>query len=177
MPIATIMTAPTFHTASIYLTLAAPYMSLGALVLAVAAIILLLNVRRRLMRLSIGRSGSLEETIAILSRDMKDTKVFRSELEKYLKVVEMRLRSAVSGVSVVRFNPFSGDGSGGNQSFAAAFLDENGKGMVFSSLYARDRMAVYGKPVEHGTSPFEMTDEEKDAIARAQQSIVERKAA
>lgn len=168
--------SPYFHNFTTNITIAAPYMSLGALILALVAIFLLLAVRRRLVRLSLGRSGSLEETVTILSRDMKEVKVFRVELEKYLKNVEMRLRTNVAGVSVVRFNPFSGDGSGGNQSFAAAFLDEAGNGMVFSSLYARDRMAVYGKPVEKGVSPFEMTNEEKEAIAQAQKSIANRKA-
>ena len=76
---------------------------------------------------------------------------------------------------MVRFNPFSGDGSGGNQSFAAAFLDEKGSGVVLSSLYARDRVGLYAKPIEKGASSFELTKEEKEALERAQESIAKRK--
>ena len=135
---------PSFSDASTLLSVAAPYVALGALLLSVVAIILLLIIYRRLTRLALGNSGSLEETITILSRDMKDVKTFRVELEKYLKTAETRLRSSLQGLGVVRFNPFSGDGSGGNQSFAIAFLDERHSGVVFSTLYARDRVGGLG---------------------------------
>jgi hypothetical protein len=85
------------------------------------------------------------------------------------------LKSSVQGVGVVRFNPFSGDGSGGNQSFAVAFLDEGYSGVVFSALYARDRVGMYAKPIEKGKSSFELTAEEKEATAKAKHSIAGRK--
>lgn len=125
------------------------------------------------MRLSLGRSGSLEESLTILSRDMKELQTFRSELEKYLKLAEVRLRGSVQGVGMVRFNPFSGDGSGGNQSFAIAFLDERLCGVVLSTLYARDRVGVYAKPIENGTSTYELTAEEKSAVEKATHSIAD----
>ncbi len=127
------------------------------------------------MRLSLGRNGSIEETIAILSRDTKELQVFRSELEKYLKLAELRLRGSLQGIGVVRFNPFSGDGSGGNQSFCVALLDERYSGVVLSTLYARDRVGVYAKPVEQGVSTFELTAEEQEAIEKAKKSIAENK--
>ncbi len=159
--------------ASVYLWLivAAPYAAFGALALSIFALFILLSLRRRLARLALGRNGSMEETISILSRDAKELQNFRAELEKYLKLSESRLRGSVQGVGVVRFNPFSGDGSGGNQSFAAAFLDERGDGVVFSTLYSRDRVGVYAKPLENGVSTFELSGEEKQAIAKAQASI------
>ncbi len=152
----------------------APYAAFAALVLSIVAIVLLLTLRRRFMRLSLGKAGSLEESIDILARDMKGLKDFRGELEKYLKLAETRLRGSVSGIGVVRFNPFA-EGQGGNQSFCAAFLDEGGNGVVLSTLYARDRVGVYGKPVEAGNSSFELTAEEKQAIAQAQEQIARRK--
>jgi len=122
-----------------------------------------------------GKNGSLEETLAILSRNTKELEKFRSEMEVYLKHVEGRLRHATQGVGFVRFNPFpTGGGGGGNQSFAVAFIDENLSGVVLSTLYARDRVGVYGKPIEKGVSLFELTTEEKDAIEKAKQSLISR---
>lgn len=149
-----------------YLELSAPYVAAGALVLALAALVLLLVLRRRLTRLALGGSGTIEETIGILMRESTDMKEFRSELEKYLTSAEARLRSGIRGVGVVRFNPYE-SGQGGNQSFAIALLDERGHGAVVSTLYARDRVGVYAKPLEQGTSSFDLTPEEKEAIEQA----------
>ncbi len=161
--------------ATYYLQVASPYLSAGALLLALIAIGYAIALKIRFKRLAMGRNGSMEETLGILSRDTKELQAFRTELEKYLKLSETRLRGSVQGLGVVRFNPFSGDGSGGNQSFAAAFLDEGGRGMVLSSLYARDRVGIYAKPVEAWVSTFELSAEEKEAIAKAKEQVAARK--
>lgn len=160
-----------FAVAKQWLTLAAPYLSLAALILLIVVFFMHVALRRRLARLSLGRNGSIEETISILMRDMKEFKEFRTELEKYLKLAEGRLRGSISGLGVVRFNPFTGEGQGGNQSFALAVLDELGEGVVLSTLYSRDRVGVYAKPLSAFASTYEMSDEEKQAIERAREQI------
>lgn len=168
-----------FSPIAYWLTLAAPYVALGALIISVIAVVLLLSIRRRFMRLALGRGGSIEESIAILLRDTKELQKFRGELEKYLKNAELRLRASVQGVGVVRFNAFAGSavggGAGGNQSFSAAFLDEESSGVVLSTLYSRNHVGVYAKPVEKGISTFELTPEEREAIAKAKFSIAAHK--
>lgn len=154
-----------------WLTLAAPYAALLALVFTLVLFFMHLALRRRLARLSLGRNGSIEETISILMRDMKEFKEFRSELQMYLKLAETRLRGSISGLGIVRFNPFTGEGQGGNQSFALAVLDETGLGVVLSTLYSRDRVGVYAKPLNAFTSTYELSDEEKQAIERAREQI------
>src|SRR3989338_8286579 len=121
-----------------YLQIAAPYIALGALLISLIAVGYAIALKIRLRRLALGRNGSFEESLQILTRENKELKEFRRELEKYLKLAEGRLRGSVQGIGVVRFNPFV-SGQGGNQSFAAAFLDERGCGVVFSTLYSRDR--------------------------------------
>lgn len=162
---------PYFLVAKTYLTLAAPFVSAIALILIVVFFFMHLSLRRRLARLALGRNGSIEETIAILMRDMKEFKEFRSELERYLKLAESRLRGTVQGVGVVRFNPFESTGQGGNQSFALTLLDEGGQGVVLSTLYARDRVGVYAKPLQAFASTYELSDEEKASIEKARESI------
>jgi hypothetical protein len=154
------------------LSVAAPYIALFACLLSVILFVMLLALRRRFIRLALGRNGSIEESVSILSRDTKELQQFRRELEQYLKVAEKRIEHSVQGVGIVRFNPFQGDGSGGNQSFSLALIDERLSGVVFSTIYARDRVGVYAKPVEKGTSTFELTQEEHEAIDRAKKSLV-----
>ncbi|MBX4192341.1 DUF4446 family protein [Candidatus Parcubacteria bacterium] len=155
--------------------IAVPIIAVIAVIFAVLGLIAFTLLERRLSRLTGGAHGNIEESLKSLSKDMKELQIFRTELESYLKVAEMRLRGAVQGVGTVRFNPFQGDGSGGNQSFSICFLDEFGNGVVLSTLYARDRVGVYCKPVENGASQFETSQEEREAIDMARKNIAEHK--
>lgn len=161
----------TLNTSVEFLAPLTPYIALFALLAAIFSLMQGMLLRRRFAKLMLGRNGNLEETISILTRDTRELQTFRKELEKYLKIAEARMRNSVQGVGMVRFNPFIGDGSGGNQSFSIALLDESHSGVVLSTLYARDRVGVYAKPVENSTSTFELTQEERDAIEKAKKSI------
>jgi hypothetical protein len=44
--------------------------------------------------------------------------------------------------------------------------DEN-DGVIMSSLYARDRMSIFAKPIKSGKSEFELTAEEKEVLEKA----------
>lgn len=128
----------------------------------------LFMVERRLRKLLAGKNAqSLEGVIGTLGADIRALEKFRDETSEYLKKAEVRLRRSIQGVETIRFNAFKGTGEGGNQSFAIALLSENGDGAVVSSLYSRDRMSVYAKPVRSFASEHGMTDEEHEVIARA----------
>lgn len=153
-----------------------PYVAFTALVLALLAVVFTLFLSRRLDRLSLGKSGSLEDTIGTLTAHMKDMHGFRQELETYLKHVESRMRTSVRGVGMVRYNPFANDGSsGGNQSFAIALVDETLSGVVLSALYARDHVGVYAKPLVEGKSTFTLSEEELQALDKAKTSLSQKK--
>lgn len=142
--------------------------SLVAGVLILIAIVIRLEMRlHKLMR---GQKGaSLEDAFNSMQKDITDLHSFRDELEKYLSTVEKRVRRSVQAVETVRYNPFKGTGSGGNQSFATALLNEDGDGVVLSSLYTRDHVSVFSKPLKTHTSEFELTDEEKEVIHKAKE--------
>ena len=158
-----------------FLVGASPFIAAVAVLIAILSLVSMTLLERRLSRLTLGRNGSIEEAIAVLGREMREMHEFKGEVERYLKLVEARLRGSVSGVGLVRFNPFAADGQGGNQSFAAAFLDEEGSGVVLSTLYARNHVGVYAKPLVQGASTYELSHEEKQAIAEAKQSALRHK--
>ncbi len=133
-----------------------------------SAILLALHLEWRLAKLLRGKAGKdLEEIIVKNATDIERFKEFRKELEVYLKTVEKRINQSVRGMGTVRFNPFKGTGDGGNQSFASAFLNEEGDGVVFSTLYTRERVSVFAKPFKSGKSEYELTEEENEAIKKA----------
>jgi hypothetical protein len=147
---------------------------IALIVLCVAVIILsvfLYKIQIKLNKFLIGSSSNLDESLASLNSSIKEFTIFRAELEKYLSTVEKRLKKSIQSVQTVRFNPFKGTGSGGNQSFATAFLNEESDGVVLSSLYSREHVSVYSKPIKNGISEYELSGEEKEAITEARKTI------
>jgi hypothetical protein len=143
-------------------------------VLALVIIILfvwVLWLQNKLGKLLVGKARNLDESLAILTKEIADLKKFRGQAEETFKVTDARLKKTVSGLETVRFNPFKGDGSGGNQSFATAFVNEEKDGVVISSMYSRDHVSVFSKPIKNLASEYELTKEEREALNRAHESI------
>lgn len=124
---------------------------------------LLWRMHVRMARLLAGKSGKdLEATINEIAGTVRMLVQKHQDTEEQIKAIREQLRGAMQHIGVVRFNPFA-DG-GGDQSFAIALLDEDKNGVVISSLYSRDGVRVYGKPVEMGKSPYSLSEEEERAI-------------
>lgn len=68
-------------------------------------------------------------------------------------------------MALVRYDAF-GD-IAGRLSFSAALLDDDGDGLVISSIHARSESRTYAKSIENGRSSIELTPEEKQAVAAA----------
>ena len=121
---------------------------------------------KRLKRFFIGKKAkNLEDTIITLSQDVEKLKTAKENTEKELGTINMKLKRSIRGLETVRFNPFPDQGS--NQSFAIGLLNEEGDGVVVSSLYSRERMSIFAKPVKKGKSEYELTAEEKEALQKA----------
>ncbi len=146
------------------------YILIGAIAIAIISLLLNLFMWLRLNKFLRGHADNLPDTLQVYGKELDNLHNFRKELEPYLAQVESRLKRSLQGLHTLRFNPFSGDGSGGLQSFATAILNEHGDGVILSSLYMRDRMSVYSKPVKNFKSEFELTTEEAEALSKAKES-------
>lgn len=152
-----------------------------ALIVAIIGLIALANVfwlvflNQKITRLLGGtQAKSIQEALVLLREELDDLRSFRTELEKYLETVETRLKRSVQSIETIRFNPFKGTGDGGNQSFSTAFVDEKGNGVVVSSLYSRERVSIFSKPVKNFKSEFELTEEEQGVIEGAEKKLANR---
>lgn len=139
-------------------------------VLAGIILILLVWIIRlewRITKLLAGEKGaSLEKVIHNLIENVDQTDKVNEEIQRHLINMEHRLKSSIQHVKTVRFNPFQGEGQGSNQSFAVALLNEHGDGVVLSSLYTRDKVSIYAKPIAKRGSEYEITDEEASVLAQ-----------
>ncbi|KKP85688.1 MAG: hypothetical protein UR88_C0010G0010 [Candidatus Nomurabacteria bacterium GW2011_GWA1_35_8] len=125
------------------------------------------RTERRLKRFFFGKKGKdLEESIETLEDGILKLKLAKEKTEKELIEINKKLKKSVRGLETIRFNPFPDQGS--NQSFAVGMVNEDGDGVVFSSLYSRERMSVFAKPVKNGKSEYELTTEEKEVLKKAE---------
>ena len=121
---------------------------------------------KRLKRFFLGKKvKDLEDTIINLEKDISDLKKSRENIQKDIITINTKLKKSIRGLETIRFNPFSDQGS--NQSFAIGMLDEEGDGLVLSSLYYRDRMSIFAKPIKNNKSEFELSNEEREALNKA----------
>ena len=146
--------------------------ALGAAALIIIVLFIwVLWLQNKLGKLLVGKSKNLDESVSLLNKEITGLKKFQTMAEETFRVTDSRLKKTISGVETIRFNPFKGDGSGGNQSFATAFLNEEKNGVIISSMYGRERMSIFCKPIKNSISEYELTAEEKEAMKKAQEAI------
>lgn len=138
----------------------------GAIVLLVINIIWLVRMEIRLKKIFRGKKAQdLEEIMTGLRKDIDTLYGLEKELDTKAKNMDARIRTSLRGIDTIRFNPFKDQGS--NQSFAIGFLNEEGTGVVLSSLYSRDRVSVFAKPIKNGQPEYELTEEESIVFKNA----------
>ena len=121
---------------------------------------------KRLKRFFLGKKANdLEDTIVVLEDDIAELKKAKENIEKDIVTINTKLKKSIRGLETVRFNPFPDQGS--NQSFAIGMLNEENNGLVLSSLYSRERMSIFAKPIKNGKSEYELTTEEKEVLEKA----------
>ena len=122
---------------------------------------------KRLKRFFIGKKAKdLEDTIVTLEDEIAKLKKAKDATEKDIVVINSKLRKSIRGLETIRFNPFPDQGS--NQSFAIGMLNEDGDGVVLSSLYSRERMSIFAKPILNKKSEYELSNEEREALKKAE---------
>ena len=115
---------------------------------------------------------SLEDSFMFIKDNAERQVIVNQEIAKEIDKLDARIQKSIRGLETVRFNAFKGTGSGGNQSFAIALLNEDKDGVIISSLYGRERFSAFAKPVQNGTSEFELSEEEKEALQKADSQIL-----
>jgi hypothetical protein len=110
------------------------------------------------------KAKNAEILISEVTKKTKELEENKKKIDDQLSIIEKRLDQSIRNIETVRFNPFPE--VGGNQSFAISLLNEEGNGVVISSLYARDRMSLFAKPIKDGKSEFELTKEEKSVLKK-----------
>jgi hypothetical protein len=75
------------------------------------------------------------------------------------------IEGAVRHVGLIRYDAF--EDVGGRLSFSSAQLDDQGSGVVVTSINGRQDTRVYAKPVVDARSAYNLSTEEEEAIRQA----------
>jgi Protein of unknown function (DUF4446) len=146
--------------------------SVVAIGLAVLALVVAVSAQRRISAIQ-ARYRDLwdareKDLIAVVSHQTSKLTNLRNELERVrvrLSLTEDDVEQSLRHVSVVRYDAF-GEMSG-QRSFSAAIVDDQGDGLVISSINARGESRTYAKGVLEGLSEITLTLEEEQALAGA----------
>lgn len=150
-------------------------MTLQTIILAIAvgwqlaltiAFIVILRFFNRLVKGA--KDANLKATLDKILDQESEARKRLDSLEKETAKLEEGGLLHVQKMGLVRFNPFKE--IGGDHSFSLALLDGKDTGVVVTGLHTRERTRVYMKAIKSGKCEYELSDEEKKALSKAQKS-------
>lgn len=148
--------------------------ALVASVLAVIAVAIAVRADRRASEITpgSGRVADLERRSAQTAKRLEllenDIDLRRGDADAEPRAVSNAIRgtgSAISHVGLVRFDAF--EDTGGGQSFALALIDEDGDGVILTSLHSRQTTRVFVKDIRGGVADAPLSGEEERALREA----------
>jgi hypothetical protein len=151
------------------LTLALVIVAAFAFLTLVLTLILAARLRKVRRAYAVLRGEGAEKDIfSAFGRVIKRVQSMEQRVDEVIHTQEeetLLRKLAVQKFGLVRYDAF--DDMGGRLSFSAALLDDNGDGVIFSSINGRTETRTYAKLVRGLTSEHNLSDEEREAIAVA----------
>ncbi|MEW8977815.1 MAG: DUF4446 family protein [Symbiobacterium sp.] len=149
---------------------AAVGLCLVALIIMLAVVIRQSRLLRR-YRALLNRNPdvNVEEMLLQQQDALADLRAAQDALRRRMADLERSSLDHVQRVGIVRYNAFPDTGA--DLSFSIALLDGRDNGFVLTSLFGRNECRTYAKPIRGGESTYVLSDEEKQALARARENI------
>ena len=137
-----------------------------ALIVAVWAVSVSLRIKQRHFRfLGSNPPEGFEAWMVNIQEQVANVAQNSNAVDARLKQLDTKMGATLRQVGLVRFNPF--DDTGSDLSFSLALLAESGDGVVLTSLWGRDEVRLYAKPVHQTKSTHPLSQEELRAIDMA----------
>lgn len=140
----------------------------GFLAVWLGALTLLIWQQHNFLKSLFPKSGS-RDIRKKFAEVLKLTVDLRQDLDKlkdrWSETEQLNLKH-IQRVKLLRYNPY--DDTGGDQSFSLALLDDQGNGIVVTSLHARSGTRVFAKPILMGKgSKYRLSEEEEKIVEEA----------
>jgi Protein of unknown function (DUF4446) len=148
-----------------WLAIGAAAAALVALAVSLSAWLALRSARAAQQILLGGGKADLVDFAVSLQGRIDDLHRAVDEIAAGLARVDRRVDGALAKTSIVRYDAY--EGTGGQQSASAAFLDGGRTGIVVSAIQGRDYARIYMKELDRGRAPVALSPEELEAVERA----------
>ncbi|AGA70908.1 hypothetical protein Desdi_3525 [Desulfitobacterium dichloroeliminans LMG P-21439] len=113
--------------------------------------------------------SSLDQELKTYREEVKENRTDIKQIRERVERTERKLRIATDRAELVRFSAFENMGS--DLSFSLALLNQEGSGVVISSINNRDESRVYAKPIVQGESTYHLSEEERQAINKTKDTL------
>lgn len=108
----------------------------------------------------------LEDLLIHYAKKVNKVKDNQDMIMDNIHNMQKQLRTCAQKIGIIRYNAI--ENVGADLSFAIALLDSNDNGVVINGIYSRNGSYTYAKPIIAGESSYTLSDEEKQAIKKAQ---------
>ncbi len=148
------------------------YISILGVILGIISIVYVIIVhlstrklQQRYMQLVRGESGiNIEKIIQNINQNLDELKGNIDLQDQLIENHEIRLRQKSKQPVIKRYNAFGEIGN--DLSYSIAILNEDGDGVVISSIYGREDSITFAKPIVGNQSEYKLTEEEQEVILK-----------
>lgn len=109
-----------------------------------------------------GKAQNIDDILVAYRVAIEDIYESLDQTKNIIDNHENRIKKAVTTPKTIKFNAW-GDMSGA-QSFTTKITDEEGNGVIMSTLYAREKTSIFAKPINNWSAEQELSDEEKELL-------------
>lgn len=150
-------------------------LSIGAMILAVAAVIVAVimtvrygKLKHRVDRFTRGKdAASLEDILLRVLEDNQKVKVqLKNHINEIVRINE-NLLTAYRKIGIVKYNAFPG--MAGKVSSSVCLLNNENNGLIISSVHGQEGCYTYIREIMNGKSVSALTKEDEEALKSALQ--------
>ena len=143
------------------------------IVLLIISIVNFVEMYKIKKRYKIFNNGVNKENMEIILQNYIEKanklQVENEEIKKEITNINIKMLDNVQKIGITKYDGFSDMSS--KLSFSVALLDANDNGIILTELYSRNASTVYIRKIENGLCDIDLSNEEKEAIEKAQKYI------
>ena len=114
------------------------------------------------LALKLGNGEDITNIIKKYIEQVQEVKIRDEQIINCFNRIIEELKQNVQKVGLYRYNAYNNTKN--KLSFSLALLTKEGNGVVLNSIYGVDDSNIYAKPVSKGTSKYNLSFEEQEAI-------------
>lgn len=157
----------------------APLLALGAAVASVVAVGMNVVVWLRVQQFArpfddlaaAAREGDVAEALMAQVKAVDENRRRIEETLSYTRHLRTQALNAFQGMGFLRYDAF--DDIRGQQSYSLCLMDAHENGLIITNIAGRTDSRAYAKQIRAGRCEVALSDEEKEAIEKARESLRE----